>query len=494
MAPAGCRACRGIDDEHVAVGGRARRAVRRRRGSARRAVGRFAVATREDEIAAPAIGIDRFWPRWTAWTLSIAIVGLAGALRVQVDRQHEPASSTRSTSACSLLAMLVVGGMRTVTGAFVGTVLVTAGNEVARQLGDHYEIPRLPRAVHQPAAARRDAACAPAGCSAMPTSPAWLRRRWRRPARRRRAARRRQPRRRPRGGELVAEGDRPCASAGSWPSTTPASGSRPGEIVGLIGPNGAGKTTLFNVITGLVDGGRRASVTLGDARPQPTSRRTASPAPAWPGRSRTCGCSRRCRSARTSSSPRSAPAATGPTRRAVDAEVLLAGAGLADVAERPAATLDYGNQRRLELARAAALAPELPPARRADVGHERRREPGDGRARAGDRRAASAPACSSSTTTWRSSPASATTSSCSPRAACSPRAPRTRSAPTPPSPWPTWVASARGVRPTCDLGLGHRCQLFGKYPRPRSAGVARFPPPMAGVLSSTAGRSRAPRP
>ena len=36
---------------------------------------------------------------------------------------------------------------------------------------------------------------------------------------------------------------------------------------------------------------------------------------------------------------------------------LLADAGLADVAERPAATLDYGNQRRLELARAAALAP-----------------------------------------------------------------------------------------------------------------------------------------
>ena len=32
------------------------------RGSARPRLGRFAVATREDEIAAPAIGIDRFWP------------------------------------------------------------------------------------------------------------------------------------------------------------------------------------------------------------------------------------------------------------------------------------------------------------------------------------------------------------------------------------------------------------------------------------------------
>jgi ABC-type branched-subunit amino acid transport system permease subunit len=58
-------------------------------------IGRFAVATREDEIAAPAIGIDRFWPRWTAWVVSIA----AGALRVQAIGSTN-CSSTRSTSAC----------------------------------------------------------------------------------------------------------------------------------------------------------------------------------------------------------------------------------------------------------------------------------------------------------------------------------------------------------------------------------------------------------
>ena len=37
--------------------------------------------------------------------------------------------------------------------------------------------------------------------------------------------------------------------------------------------------------------------------------------------------------------------------------VLLDHAGLAAVADRPAGTLDYGSQRRLELARAAAMAP-----------------------------------------------------------------------------------------------------------------------------------------
>ena len=78
--------------------------------------GRFAVATREDEIAAPAIGIDRSGPRWTAWTVSIAVVGLAGALRVQAIGSTNPEQYTLDVGVL-LLAMLVVGGMRTVTGA-----------------------------------------------------------------------------------------------------------------------------------------------------------------------------------------------------------------------------------------------------------------------------------------------------------------------------------------------------------------------------------------
>ena len=47
-----------------------------------------------------------------------------------------------------------------------------------------------------------------------------------------------------------------------------------------------------------------------------------------------------------------------PAAQRLDPDVLLAHAGLTDVADRPASTLDYGNQRRLELARAAALAPD----------------------------------------------------------------------------------------------------------------------------------------
>ena len=43
----------------------------------------------------------------------------------------------------------------------------------------------------------------------------------------------------------------PCASAASPPYATSTSPSTRGEIVGLIGPNGAGKTTFFNCLTGL---------------------------------------------------------------------------------------------------------------------------------------------------------------------------------------------------------------------------------------------------
>ena len=46
-------------------------------------------------------------------------------------------------------------------------------------------------------------------------------------------------------------------------------------------------------------------------------------------------------------------------RPSVDVDELLAVSGLGEVADRPARTLDYGNQRRLEIARATALRPEF---------------------------------------------------------------------------------------------------------------------------------------
>jgi branched-chain amino acid transport system permease protein len=316
--------------------------------------GRFAVATREDEIAAPAVGIGLFWPRWTAWTLSVAIVGLAGALRVQAVGSTNPKQYTLDVGVL-LLAMLVVGGMRTVTGAVAGTVLVTVGNELARQVGDRHEIARLPQ-LFISAVLLVVMLVRPGGILGDLDVATWLRRRWPR-------------RRRPSGTTVDA--------AGGARETTPPGGLRadgidvrfggfaaladagvhvePGEVVGLIGPNGAGKTTLFNVITGLVppdDGVVR--VGSRDLTGEPPHRIA------------------RAGIARTFQNLRLFPTLTvrenvelaalsahrfRPGVPAVEPDVLLADLGLLDVADRRATTLDYGRQRRLELARAAALAP-----------------------------------------------------------------------------------------------------------------------------------------
>jgi branched-chain amino acid transport system permease protein len=313
--------------------------------------GRFAAATREDEIAAPAIGIGRFSSRFTAWMVSIVIVAVAGALRVQVVGSTNPDQYTLDVGVL-LLAMLVVGGMRTVTGAFVGTALITIGNEVARQLGDDYEIERLPE-LFLGAVLLSVMLWRPGGLLGDIDVRAWLRRRMRRRASPAPPA---DDETTPpvADDELRAEGI--SVRFGGFRALDDAGVRvRPGEVVGLIGPNGAGKTTMFNVITGLVTE-QAGQVTLGardlsDDPPHHIARA---------GLARTFQNLRLFATLPVRENVALAAVSAAryrPDAPAVDVEVLLASAGLAALAERPAATLDYGNQRRLELARAAALAP-----------------------------------------------------------------------------------------------------------------------------------------
>ncbi len=279
--------------------------------------------------------------------MSIAVVGVAGALRVQSIGSTNPKQYTLDIGVL-LLAMLVVGGMRTVTGAFVGTVLVTAGNEVARQIGDRHEIARLPQ-LFISVVLLGVMLLRPGGLLGDRDVAAWLRRRWPDRARPTVAATSDG-----RADELVADGI--VVRFGGFVALDGAGVSvGPGEVVGLIGPNGAGKTTLFNVITGLVveDAG---TVRLGD-------RDLSHDAPyriARAGLARTFQNLRLFPTLTVRENVALAALSAQRYRRheaAVDAATLLERAGLAGVAERPAATLDYGSQRRLELARAAALAP-----------------------------------------------------------------------------------------------------------------------------------------
>ena len=144
-----------------------------------------------------------------------------------------------------------------------------------------------------------------------------------------------------------------------------------GTIHAVIGPNGAGKTTLFNLISGLVapsDGSMRFADQ--DITRQPVHRRAG------------LGMARTFQNIRIFASmtvlenvltglharldaglgsvvlrlPRFARSERSAVARARD---VLEMVGLADKAEHRAAALPYGDQRRLEIARALAATPRL---------------------------------------------------------------------------------------------------------------------------------------
>ncbi len=147
--------------------------------------------------------------------------------------------------------------------------------------------------------------------------------------------------------------------------------ARPGEILGLIGPNGAGKTTCFNLLTGFL------VPTAG--RIQFKGREISGLPPAQIAR---LGIARTFQNIRIfgalsvlENTLAAAQLRTGaalwetllntPGFRRKEAEVqarareLLDLLGLSAFADRPAASLPYGHQRRLEIARALATEPQL---------------------------------------------------------------------------------------------------------------------------------------
>jgi branched-chain amino acid transport system ATP-binding protein len=146
---------------------------------------------------------------------------------------------------------------------------------------------------------------------------------------------------------------------------------RAGEIYGLIGPNGAGKTTLFNVLTGIYtpDSGTFAfdGAPLAGLKPHEVTAR---------GIARTFQNIRLFanlsalenvmigRHVRTRAGVLGAILRT-PAQRAEEAAIerrageLLDYVGIGRRANDPAGSLPYGDQRRLEIARALATEPKL---------------------------------------------------------------------------------------------------------------------------------------
>ncbi|HLE13118.1 MAG TPA: branched-chain amino acid ABC transporter permease [Anaerolineales bacterium] len=99
-------------------------------------------ATRDDAYAAASIGINMVSMRWLAFTASAFLAGLGGGLWAHFITSFSP-YAFYLTETFVILAMLVVGGPYSVSGAVVGTLVVTAVREGLRGIENYLNIAQV---------------------------------------------------------------------------------------------------------------------------------------------------------------------------------------------------------------------------------------------------------------------------------------------------------------------------------------------------------------
>jgi len=97
--------------------------------------GRAMFAQREDRWAAQSIGIETMPPRLLAFVVSAFFTAVAGSLYAHFITSFSPAVFYFDLT-FKVITMLVVGGMGSVSGSIVGTVLVVGLAEVLRRIED----------------------------------------------------------------------------------------------------------------------------------------------------------------------------------------------------------------------------------------------------------------------------------------------------------------------------------------------------------------------
>ncbi|GHS85846.1 branched-chain amino acid ABC transporter [Synergistales bacterium] len=225
-------------------------------------IGRAFVAIKEDEMAATMMGIKTVYYKVLAFVLSAAISGVAGAFYAHFMRYIDPNSFTFDTSIL-ILSIVILGGMGTLRGMYVGAILLVSFPEVLRFL-DRYrfvfyglvlvlmmrfrpqgilgwqsKVPyRFPNGVRpETVDANLESASLDGGKAS------------------------------------VVEVKNVVKRFGGLAAVSDVSFHVDrGEIVSIIGPNGAGKTTIFNILTGVceIDGGEILfeSRSVRNAKPQ----------------------------------------------------------------------------------------------------------------------------------------------------------------------------------------------------------------------------------
>jgi branched-chain amino acid transport system permease protein len=310
-------------------------------------------AAREDEIAARASGVNVVRERFVAWVLGGLVSGAAGVLLAHFLGAFSPKDFYFNLTFL-MMSMLILGGISTVSGAVGGTALIVVMVDLLRRLEGGAEVLglQLPqvfgltdigvglvilavmyrlsdglfglrevdeRLFPEPVVT----AVAPAQSGASDQVSLTIEGVGRRFA------------------GLVALEDVSFAV-------------RPGLVIGLIGPNGAGKSTLINAISGVVPpSSGRVLLNGTDTALVPVHK-----VPVL-GLGRTFQNIRLFRNLTVLENvtvAADAVAGPGEDSRAA-AMAALAVVGMQDLASRPANSLPYGAQRRLEIARALALRP-----------------------------------------------------------------------------------------------------------------------------------------
>jgi branched-chain amino acid transport system permease protein len=331
-------------------------------------------ATREDSLSSASVGIDVVRARYGGWLLSAAMMGAAGSLWAQSVIAFN-ANQFYFSITFALLAMLVIGGRTSLTGAVAGAAIVTfltdtlARVEQGVAIGP-WELPRVTGTVQF--------AIALLIIVTLILRPEGIFDRWEIDDLLRRLARSvrrsRGPRREDEVATLIPASRGPDTASEARPVDEPArpvllgelvekrfAGVRAlagvdievndGEILGLIGPNGSGKTTLLNVVSGVYAPSDGRIVfrdrSIGGRKPHQVAR---------------LGLSRTFQNIRLFAQltvRENVEAATAPGTASAAVDEVLDWFGLATVEREKAVNLPYGMQRRLEIARAVVRRPSM---------------------------------------------------------------------------------------------------------------------------------------
>lgn len=319
-------------------------------------------ASRDDQLAAGAMGVNVRRERLLSWVISAGIVAIAGVLL----GHFLGAFSVKKfyfVDTFALLAMLIVGGMATVSGALAGAILITLVTELLRRVESGVEIfgfqtPELfgttqigiGLIILLVMAKRSGGLLDRLEWDEALLKNAFKSRRTADPGSDTQA-------KAVADGMLEARGiSKSFGGLRALDSVSMSLNNR--EIVGLIGPNGSGKTTLLNVLSGVLPATEGNTVIDEKDVTALSSNKLAGL-----GIGRTFQNIRlfTSLSVRQNISVAALNAWPKRSRRQTDEIVELAmdAMNLGDVADIQASTLSYGNQRRVEIARALALNPRF---------------------------------------------------------------------------------------------------------------------------------------